>query len=160
VPQLEATVADFLSQPRVAVAGVSRHDSNAPGNLIYRKLRAAGRHVFAVNPRAESVEGERCYPNLHAVPGGVDLVVVTTPPEAAEAIVRECAELGVRRVWLHRSIGQGSVAPAAVDFCRAHNIAVIPGGCPMMFCEPVDFGHKCVRWFLRVTGKLPKPARG
>ena len=155
---LATMAAEFLAQERIAVAGVSRHDASAPANLIYRKLRSAGRRVFAVNPQAASVEGESCYASLRAIPGGVDLVVVATPPQAAEAMVRECAELGIPRVWLHRSLGQGSVAPEAVALCRERGIRVIPGACPMMFCQPVDFGHKCMRWILGVTGSLPKCA--
>jgi predicted CoA-binding protein len=73
-----------------------------------------------------------------------------------DEIVRQCAELGIRRVWMHRSFGEGSVSQTAVDFCRKNQIAVIPGGCPMMFCEPVDFGHKCMRWILSLTGGLPR----
>jgi len=153
---IDVMAAEFLAQERIAVAGVSRHDANAPANLIYRKLRSAGRRVFALNPQASSVEGETCYATLHAIPGGVDLVVVATPPQAAEMVVRECAELGIPRVWLHRSIGQGSVTPEAVALCQERGIRVIPGACQMMFCQPVDFPHKCMRWVLRVTGNLPK----
>lgn len=154
--ELDALVADFLSQKRIAVAGVSRREKNAPGNLIFRKLRGAGREVFPINPHAPEVEGAACYADLKAVPGPLDGVVIATPLEVAEDIVRQCAALGIHRVWLHRSFGQGSVSEAAVKLCRERNIAVIGGGCPMMFCEPVDFGHKCMRWVLRVTGGLPK----
>lgn len=145
---------DFLAQRRIAVAGVSRH-SDQPANLIYRKLRDSGHEVFATNPKTGTAEGATCYPNLASIPGGVDAVVVATPPEATEDVVRQCAELGVSRVWMHRSFGQGSVSEAAVAACREHSITVIPGGCPMMFQEPVDIGHKCMRWLLGVTGKLP-----
>jgi hypothetical protein len=64
---------------------------------------------------------------------------------------------GYRVFAIHRSFGQGSVSQAAVEHCREHGIAVIPGGCPMMFAEPVDWGHKCMRWLLGVTGGLPAP---
>jgi predicted CoA-binding protein len=86
----------------------------------------------------------------------VDGVVVSTRPEVADEIVRQCAEAGISRVWLHRSFGEGSVSESAVKFCEENNISVIAGGCPMMFCKPVDFGHTCMRWMLRVTGALPK----
>ena len=145
---------DFLAQKRIAVAGVSRH-ADQPANLIYCKLRDAGHEVFATNPKTPEAEGDACYPDLASIPGGVDAVVVATPPSATEDVVRQCSDLGVRRVWMHRSLGQGSVSESAVDHCRRHGIQVIPGGCPMMFEEPVDFGHKCIRWVLGVTGKLP-----
>ncbi len=70
-------------------------------------------------------------------------------------VVRQCAEVGISRVWLHRSFGQGSVSDAAVEAGREYGIEVIAGGCPMMYCQPVDVAHKCMRWLLGVTGKLP-----
>lgn len=151
----EELIADFLAQKRIAVAGVSRNATGEAANLIYRKLRETGHGVVALNPRAEQVEGDPCYPNLAALPEPVDAVVAVTPPAETEALVRECDAAGVRRVWLHRSLGTGSVSEAAVAYCREHGIRVIAGGCPMMYCQPVDFGHKCMRWVLRITGKLP-----
>ncbi len=151
---LNERVADFLSRRRVAVAGVSRSPDQA-ANAVYRKLRGAGYAVFAVNPEAREVENETCYPDLESIPGGVEAVVVATPPAATEEVVRQCAELGISRVWMHRSFGEGSVSESAVDYCRAHDIEVIAGGCPLMFCEPVDLGHRCMRWILSFSGGMP-----
>jgi len=153
--RLDALVKDFLAQKRIAVAGVSR-DTNQAANTVYKKLRGAGYQVFALNPNAQEVEGDACYPDLKALPEKADGIVISTPPEAADQIVRQCAEVGISRVWLHRSFGEGSVSPTAVKFCEENNISVIAGGCPMMFCKPVDFGHTCMRWALRLTGGLPK----
>jgi predicted CoA-binding protein len=83
-------------------------------------------------------------------------MVITTAPETAEELVQDCAEAGVSRVWLHRSFGQGSVSEKAVEFCRDHQMTVIAGGCPMMFCQPPDWGHRCMRWVLALSGGLPK----
>lgn len=149
-----AAVEDFLAQKRIAVAGVSR-SKNEAANAVYRKLRGAGYEVFAVNPKAQEVEGDPCFPDLGSVPGGVDGVVIATHPAVSEQVARECAELGIRRVWMHRSFGQGSVSEEAVRVCRDNGISVIPGGCPLMFCAPVDIGHRCMRWVLGVTGRLP-----
>lgn len=154
---LHEAAAAFLAGRRIAVAGVSRNSGEA-ANFIYRKLRDAGYDVYAVNPHAEEVEGDRCYPDLAAVPVRLDGVVAVTPPEATEEVVRACIDLGIPRVWMHRGMGPGSVSASAVALCRAHDIAVIPGACPMMFCEPVDVGHRCIRGLSRLTGRLPQPA--
>lgn len=156
MPTLQDSVRDFLNQERIAVAGVSRADGAQAANIVYRKLRSAGYKVFPVNPNATEVEGDTCYPDLAAVPHGVDALVIATPPAATDQLVRECAALGVSRVWMHRSFGAGSVSDSAVRYCREHNIAVIPGACPMMYCKPVDVGHKCMLWMLRLSGGLPK----
>jgi predicted CoA-binding protein len=152
---LKEATNEFLAQKRIAVAGVSR-DTNQPANLIFRTLRNGGHEVFPVNPNAAEVEGETCYPDLKSIAGGVKAVMVATPSDAALAVVQECAELGIPRVWMHRSFGNGSVSQDAVTFCREHGIAVIAGGCPMMFVPHADVGHKCMRWMLNLTGGLPK----
>jgi len=153
--KLRDAAAEFLTQPRIAVAGVSR-DPKQPANLIYRRLRDTGHEVFAVNPNAKEVEGDRCYRAVTELPEHVDGVVVVTPPEASAAVVEDCALAGVPRVWLHRGIGPGSVSEEAIEACRAHGIAVIPGGCPNMFGATSDRGHRGMLHILQVTGKIPR----
>ena len=152
---LDDRVHDFLSQKRIAIAGVSRDNSHHPvGNLIYHRLKKDGHDVFAVNPHMPIFEGERCYPDVQSIPGGVDGVVIVTRPEVTEQIVHDCDSAGVRRVWMHQSLGKGSsVSPAAVEYCHQHDISVIDGACPMMY--GADFGHTCMRWVLKLSGKLP-----
>src|SRR3990170_2849582 len=155
MPAMREAVDDFLGQKRIAVVGVSRSSGQA-ANLIYRTLRKANYEVFAVNPNAAEVEGDAAYPDLKSIPGGVGAVLIATAPAAAESIARDCAEQGISRVWMHRSFGEGSVSDKALDFCRANGIAAIAGGCPLMFIPGADFGHRCMRWVLGVTGRLPK----
>ena len=154
---IDMKVQEFLAQKRIAVAGVSRDKGHHPvGNLIYQRLKTTGHEVFAVNPHMQAFEGDRCYPDLQAIPGGVDGVVIITRPTTTQRIVRDCNEAGVRRVWMHRSMGKGtSVSSEAVEYCQQHDISVIAGACPMMYGEGADVGHTCMRWILRLTGGLP-----
>ena len=157
-PTLETRAHEFLAQRRIAVAGVSRNNGHHPtGNLIYRRLKETGHEVFPVNPHMQTFEGAPCYPDLRSIPGGVGGVVIVTRPATAERIVHDCVDAGVRRVWMHQSMGKkgSSVSPAAVEYCRQHDISVIAGACPMMYGEGVDLGHTCMRWILRLTGGLP-----
>ena len=158
---LDEQVHEFLAQKRIAIAGVSHDNSRHPvGNLIYHRLKDTGHDVFAVNPTMESFEGERCYSDVKSIPGGVDGVVIITRPEATERVVNDCAAAGISRVWMHQSFGTSktSVSQNAVEFCRANDIGVIAGACPMMYGPGADFGHVCMRWLLGVSGRLPKPA--
>lgn len=151
------SIEDFLAQKRIAVAGVSRDDRHHPvGNLIHRRLKRTGHEVFAVNPHLPAFDGDRCYPGVGSIPGGVDGIVIVTRPEITERIVRDCVDAGVRRVWMHQSVTSGtSVSSSAVEYCRQHDVQVIAGACPMMFGPGVDVGHTCMRWMLRLTGGLP-----
>lgn len=154
---LETKISDFFAQKRIAVAGVSRNRSNHPaGNLIYHRLKKLGHDVFAVNPHMRTFEGAPCYPDLKSIPGGVSGVVIITRPETTARIVQECADVGVRRVWMHSSFAQGtSVSADAVEFCLRNNITVIAGACPMMYGPGVDVGHTCMRVILKLSGGLP-----
>jgi hypothetical protein len=121
---------EFLDHKRVAVTGVSRHPENHGSNVVYKRLRDRGFEVFAVNPNTDTVEGDRCYHDLKSVPGGLDWVVIGTRPETAEETMRECVDLGISRVWMHRSFGGGSVSDLATAYGRDHGVKVIDGGCP------------------------------
>jgi hypothetical protein len=146
----------FLAMKRVAVTGVSRTPAGHGGNVVYQRLKKRGYTVFAVNPNAETVEGDAAYPDLSSIPGGVEAVVIGTRPEAAEATMRECADLGISQVWMHRSGGAGSVSPSATEYGRQQGITVIDGGCPLMFDPTADFGHKCMKFFLSMSGTVPR----
>jgi len=159
---------DFLAQKRIAVAGVST-TREAAANLIYRTLRKRGYTVYAINPRMDTFLGDPCYPDVASLPEIPDGLVIVTKPAVAEDLVRQCIEVGARRVWMHCLLGthprflkgvatsMGSVSPEAVRLCRENDIAVIPGSCPMQFLGE-DFGHTCMRGILRVTGALDVPA--
>jgi uncharacterized protein len=153
----DTKVHDFLAQKRIAVAGVSRDDTDhAAANLIYRRLKHSGHDVFAINPHMQTFDGDRCYSDVRSIEGGVDGVVIVTRPAVTESIVHDCSEAGVRRVWMHQSLNKGSsVSPKAVEFCHQHDISVLAGACPMMYGDHVDFGHTCMRWILELTGGLP-----
>jgi predicted CoA-binding protein len=147
---------NFLSCKRVAVTGVSRKPESHGSNVVYKRLRDRGYEVFAVNPNADTVEGDRSFHSVAEIPGGVDAVVIGTAPERAEATVRECDDLGIKQVWMHRSFGGGSVCDGATVYGREHGMTVIDGGCPLMFEPTADLGHKVMRFVLTPTGKVPR----
>jgi predicted CoA-binding protein len=146
-------VRDFLAQKRIAVCGLSRSTDSGAG-AVYLKLRDHGYRVFAVHPSAEVLHGDECYPNLAAIPDGVDAVFIMNSPDVTDSIVDEAARLGIKRVWMHNNTFMpSSVSEAAVARCLADDISVIAVGCPMMFLEP-DFFHNCMRWIIRATGRM------
>jgi uncharacterized protein len=153
--QTPSSVAAFLAGKRIAVAGVSRGNASA-ANPVFRKLRDSGYEVFPVNPNASEIEGARCYPDLASIGGDLDGVVIATHPDVSAQVVRQAADRPGVRVWFHRSFGQGSVSPAAIEECARLSVSCIVGGCPLMYCEPVDMGHRCMRAWLTWRGRLPR----
>jgi len=151
---IKEAASQFLAQKRIAVTGVSRKPKEHGSNTVFKRLRDRGYEVFAVNPNADNVEGAHSYHDLKSIPGGVDAVVIATAPDKADGTMRECVELGIKHVWMHRAYGQGSVSATAATYGRTHGITVIDGGCPLMFGPPADFGHKVMRMVL--ASRLPK----
>ena len=156
MPTIKDAASEFLANKRVAVTGVSRVPKGHGSNVVYKRLRDRGYEVFAVNPNADEVEGDRCYHDLRSISGGVGAVVIGTRPEIAEETMRECAELGIKHVWMHRGPGAGSVSKPAAEYGREQGIAVIDGGCPCMFGPTADLGHKAMRVAFTLTGNVPK----
>jgi predicted CoA-binding protein len=151
---MKEAAAAFLANKRIAVTGVSRTPKEHGANNVYKRLRDRGYEVFAVNPNTDEVEGAHSYHDLKSIPGGVDAVVIATSPTRAEDTMRECAELGIDQVWMHRGPGAGSVSPSAAALGREHGITVIDGGCPLMFEPTADFAHKVMRVIL--SRRIPK----
>ncbi len=146
----KAAIEGFMSQPVLAVAGVSR-DPRKFGNAAYKELRAKGFRVLAINPNVQTIEGDPCYPSLKALPEKVGGLVITTQPAVSEQLVREAAELGICHVWLQ----QGSESPAAVRFCQEHGIDVVAGECILMYQPNTMFVHKLHKFFKEAFGGRP-----
>ncbi len=153
---IKEAAGEFLSKKRIAVTGVSRHPEGHGANVVYQRLLARGYEVFPVNPNADQVDGHVCYHDIKDIPGGVEAVVIGTRPEIAESTMRECAELGIHHVWMHRLVGQGSVSAEATAYGRSHGITVIDGGCPLMFDPTADGAHKAMRFFFTLNKHVPR----
>lgn len=158
--KIEALVQSFLAQKSIAVVGVS--DQRETGcNLNYKRFKANGYRVYAVNPHISTFDGAPCYADLKAIPEKPDAVFILSSPQVTEQIVQQCVQLGIRHVWMHclqgtkpgLGVGKSSVSPSAVEMCRANGIDVIPGTCPAQFLKP-DFFHGVMRRFCKAVGYL------
>ncbi len=119
-------IAEFLALRRYAVVGVSV-DHNKYGYKIWRSLQEKGYTVYPVNPGYDEIEGERCYRSLAEVAGKVDVVDLVVPPKVTEEVVKQCAELGLTRVWMQ----PGAESEEAIRSCRENGIEVLHDVCVM-----------------------------
>ena len=156
--KIDNMVKDFLAQKKIAVVGVS--DKRETGcNMAYNKFKENGYQVFAVNPRISTFNGEPCYPDLISIPDKPEAVFILASPKVTDQIVQQCADLGIKHVWMHCMMGtkpglaqsMTSVSQEAVEVCNANGITVIPGSCPNQFLKP-DFGHAMMRGMWRMFG--------
>ena len=110
-----------------AVVGCSP-DPGRDSHRIARLLHARGHRVIPINPNADEILGEPCYPTLGDVPdaGAVDVVDVFRRSEAAGAHVDEAIDIGARAVWLQL----GVIDHAAAERARAAGLDVVMDRCP------------------------------
>lgn len=147
----KSTVDNFLSQRTLALVGASR-DPKAFSSTASKELRAKGVRVIPVNPNADTIMGERCYPSLADLPERVDGALIMTPPGQTEAVVRDAAAAGIEQVWMQ----QGAESSAAIQFCQENGISEVHGECILMFACGRSFPHNMHRWVWGALGKLPK----
>ena len=141
---------DFLGQKTLAVVGASR-DPKKFGNVVFREMQSKGYEVYPVNRSGESINGVESYQDLRALPTPVDGVILVIPPTESARVVREAADLGIRRVWMQ----QGAESEEAIQFCETEGVSAVHGECIMMFAEPVKSVHRFHRWVWGLLGRLP-----
>ena len=146
-----AAVENFIGQRKLAVVGVSR-DTKKFGHMAYKALKEKGYQVYPINRNVETIEGDRCYAGLGALPEQVDGVVIVVPPTETEKVVREADAAGIKNVWMQ----QGAESNAAIQYCREHGLNEVHGECIMMFAPPVGSFHRWHRGAWKLFGKLPK----
>jgi predicted CoA-binding protein len=98
----------------IAVVGCSADPSKA-SNQVASYLRAHGYRIRPVNPHATSVLGERCYPNLDAIPEKVDIVQIFRRSEDVPSVVDEAMKIGPRVIWMQLGVRNEEAARRAED---------------------------------------------
>ncbi len=152
------TIQDFLAQKRIAMIGVSR-DQKDFSRMLFDEFVRRGYDMVAVNPSVPQIAGQRCFARLRDVDRPVEAVLVMTSPAVTDKVVRECAELGISRVWMYRAAGAGAVSQKAVEFCHENGILVVPGHCPYMFWRDSHVGHRLHGFVMKIVGRYPHRGR-
>lgn len=150
-------IEEFLSHKRLAIVGLSRTRQEIGGSLLEHFTRQ-GFEVLPVNPKVQEIMGRRCFARVQDIQPAPDWALLLTSPAATNTVVRDCGEAGIRRIWMYRGGGQGSVSQEAVEFCRESGIALVPGACPFMFLPPVRSIHWVHRCFSKLLGHYPRYA--
>lgn len=145
-----SAVREFLAQKKLAIAGVSRSGKGF-GNVVLKELRSKGYEMLPVHPEATETQDLTCVRSVADAAGAVGGLVLVTPPDATEHLVREAAAASIPRIWMQ----QGAESPAAVALCKESGIDVVHGECILMFAVPVRHVHRFHRWIQGLLGKLP-----
>jgi hypothetical protein len=118
----------FLNKKNVfAVVGASKLKEKY-GNKVYYDLKNAGYSVYPINPNADTIFGDKCYPNLKKLPVRPDVVNIVVPPKITERTVEDCKNLKINKVWMQ----PGSESDKAINFCKKNGIKIIYNVCVMI----------------------------
>ena len=135
----------FLAHRRLAVVGVSR-DPRDFSRAVLAELTRRGYDVVPVNPTGFKEGDTGFVQRVQEIAPPVEAALLMTPPAVTNQVVKDCAEAGVRHVWMHQGVGRGAASPAAIAFCEDHGISVISGACPLMYLPETGFVHRAHRW--------------
>jgi len=146
---MDRAIQDFINGKRIAIVGISRGGEKF-GNTAFAELAARGYQVFAVHPEAKEIAGTPCYPNLAALRGQVDGVLVVVPPQQAVSVLQEAAVVGLKNVWLQQGAESSEVLAQARDL----GLNLVAKKCVLMYAPPVRSFHSWHRFFAGLFGQL------
>jgi predicted CoA-binding protein len=123
-PPSEEIKAILESNKTVAIVGLSPKPER-DSHKVAKYLKEHGYKIVPVNPGQKEILGERCYPDLGAIPFLVDIVDIFRKPEAIPAIVDEAVEIGAKVIWMQLGIAHNQAA----DKARKAGLDVVMSKC-------------------------------
>jgi predicted CoA-binding protein len=117
--------------------------------LTYRGLKNLGKKIYAVDPSAAEIEGERAYATLAEIPAKVEAVILEVPKDETAEWVSKVAEAGIGDLWIH----MGRETPEAIKLAEEKGINVRSGTCAVMYVTPGLTFHSMHKWIMKLLGK-------
>ena len=119
------TIQSVLNRAKtIAIVGLSSNELR-PSHFVGYYLKRHGYRVIPVNPREESILGERSYPSLSDVPDKIDVVDVFRAPDAVPQIAREAVAAKAGALWLQ----YGVISPEGAEIAAAGGLDVVMDRC-------------------------------
>jgi hypothetical protein len=148
-------ITKFLECKRIAFVGVSR-DPRHFSRALWREFLAKGYDPIPVNPQAPEIDGRKSFAHVSEITPPVEAALLMTgTPEATDQAVRECNQAEIRKIWIYKSVNDGSDHAQAMETCRSHGPTVVEGHCPFMFLPQPGLVHRVHRFFMKVGGSYP-----
>ncbi len=145
---MDQSIQDFIGSKRLAIVGYSRNGRKF-GNQAYAELQQRGYQVFAVHPTQKEIGGVPCYPNLQALQGKIDGVLISLPPKQAVSVLEEAASIGVKNIWLQ----QGAESAEVLEVAKRLGLHVVSKKCVLMYAPPVRSFHGWHRSLAKLFGQ-------
>lgn len=131
---------EFLACKRIAFAGVARNPKDF-SRLLFAEFIRRGYNLVPVTPNAAEIDGIPCVSRMRDVAPPPEAALLLTSAAVTPAVLSDCAEAGIHRVWIYRNAG--CEIPAGIQ--------AIAGECPYMFFPKTGFIHRVHGFFHRVA---------
>ncbi len=141
---------EFIDQPLIAVAGVSRNKGKF-GNTIYKSLKRKGYKVLPVNPYLDTFDKDRCYKSINELPEETSAIIINTSPDRSISLIEDAVMNGIRHIWLQQGSENGEIMKKYEHL----GINLIVKECILMYAKPVGFMHRIHRGINKLAGKYP-----
>nr|WP_319400629.1 CoA-binding protein [uncultured Carboxylicivirga sp.] len=140
----------FFQADSIAIAGVSRSEKKF-GRVVFTELKKSGYNVIPINPSISEIDGQTCYPNINKLPDSIESLLIATPKDQTDKILREAINKGIKNIWVQQFSNTNNTLAIAEEY----NKAIIYKKCIFMFAEPVAGVHKFHKNLMKVFGRLP-----
>jgi len=121
---MQTLIREMLDKKVWAVVGATDNPAKF-GNKIYKKLKARGYEVYAVNPMYTEVDSDLCYASLSDVPVKIDCVNVVVGPDKSFRVLDEVKQLGIMNIWFQ----PGTYTPEIVEASEVSGLNTVYVNC-------------------------------
>lgn len=143
-------ISSFFNSDSIAIAGVSRNKKKF-GRMVYEELKQKGYNVLPVNPSTSQINDETCYASINNLPGNIDSVLIATPRDQTDKVLKQAINKGIKNIWVQ----QFSNTKETIEIAEEYGKEIIYKKCVYMFAEPVIGIHKFHQTLTKLFGRLP-----
>jgi predicted CoA-binding protein len=122
-------ILSLLAEPGTTIALVGATDNESKyGHTIFLDLKRKGYRVYPVNPRRDTVQGEKAYSKLADIPEPPTIVNFVIPPRFTLHVLKQCLELGLMNVFIQ----PGAESPEVMEFVQESGFNYLANACIMV----------------------------
>ena len=122
-------ILSLLAEPGTTIALVGATDNESKyGHTIFLDLKRKGYRVYPVNPRRDTVQGEKAYSKLADIPEPPTIVNFVIPPRFTLHVLKQCLELGLMNVFIQ----PGAESPEVMEFIQENGFNYLANACIMV----------------------------
>jgi len=127
---------NFFNPRSVAIVGASRQEGKVGYEILANMIEAGYKgQIFPVNPKADEIEGLKCYSDLESIPETPELVLIIVPAKIVPIVMQQCAKIGTKAVVIitagFKEVGEQGRAleKQVIQTARQARIRVIGPNC-------------------------------